>query len=213
MLIGICGKSGSGKSTLARSIIEGQKNNSYIEDENDRFKELLYERIRNEFVNTYGKLDYNAIHVDVDKIGHKALLDEDVKKELINSFGKEILSDEVIDRKKLGDLVFNSRSEMKKLSDITWRYMEKEIDSIIENNKDKVIILDWILLPLTKYFKMCRYRILLDVDYELRKSRVLLRDNISEDDFELRDSSSIEYDKDDFDFVITIKEAKRVLKI
>ena len=48
-----------------------------------------------------------------------------------------------VDRKKLGKIVFSNKEEMKKLESITWNYMEKEIDKIILNNKEKVIILDY----------------------------------------------------------------------
>ena len=144
----------------------------------------------------------NAIHLDIDKIGHKALLNENVQKELINSFGNGILENEKVNRKKLGDIVFNSRNEMSKLSEITWNYMQEEIDKIISNNKDKIIILDWLLLPKTKYFNMCNIRILIDVDYEIRKKRCMLRDNITEESFDLREKASINYNSDDFDFVI-----------
>ena len=94
----------------------------------------------------------NAIHLDIDKIGHKVLLLPKIQEELINSFGKSIIKEKTIDRKKLGEIVFDSRKEMKKLSDITWKYMQIEIDKFININKDKIIILDWLLLPITKYF-------------------------------------------------------------
>ena len=35
--------------------------------------------------------------------------------------------------------------------------------------KSNVIILDWILLPITKYFDQCDIKILLDIPYEIRK--------------------------------------------
>ena len=143
----------------------------------------------------------NSIHVEIDKVGHKALMDENVKKELVKSFGEKLLNDNVVDRKQLGDIVFNSRHEMNKLTDITWEYMQKEIDKIIDDNKNNIVILDWLLLPKTKYFDMCDYKVLLDVDYETRKQRCMLRDNISEDKFDLREKNSVGY-YNDFDYVI-----------
>ena len=116
-------------------------------------------------------------HLEIDKVGHRALLNEEVKKELINEFGEHIIKDNNVDRKKLGDTVFNSREKMQKLTDITWEYMQKEIDKFIEDNKDKVVILDWLLLTKSKYFDMCDIKILLDVPYEVRKMRAIKRDN------------------------------------
>lgn len=44
--------------------------------------------------------DNEAIHLDIDKFGHKVLLLPEVKKELMLSFGKTIFSNNTIDRKK-----------------------------------------------------------------------------------------------------------------
>lgn len=143
-----------------------------------------------------------AIHCDIDKIGHKALLDETVKKELINCFGEEIITGNKVDRKKLGNIVFASPREMDKLTNVTWSYMQKEIDNIIMSNNDKVIILDWVLLPKSKYFNKCKLKILLDIPYEIRKERALIRDNIDEKAFKLRDDSSAPFNADDFNLVI-----------
>lgn len=157
----------------------------------------------------------NAIHLDIDKIGHKVLMIEKVKKELIKSYGNNILTDKNIDRKKLGDIVFNSRLEMKNLSHITWKYMQIEIDKFLIDNKDKIIILDWLLLPISKYFDKCDVKVLLDISYELRKERAIKRDNIKEEEFDLREKASISFDKYKFDYVIKDNnkiEIKRLVK-
>lgn len=146
--------------------------------------------------------EYDAVYLDIDKIGHKVLTYEDVKCELVKSFGSKILFNHNVDRKKLGELVFNSREKMNKLSLVTWKYMQIEIDNIIFNNKGKVIILDWILLPITKYFSMCDVKILLDIPYEVRKERAMLRDNISSEDFDLREKASIDFKVGDFDYIL-----------
>lgn len=153
----------------------------------------------------------DVVYLDIDKIGHEALLVDEVKEELLSSFGNSIFENGYVNRKVLGDIVFNSRKEMKKLSDITWEYMQLKIDKALVDNQDKVVILDWILLYTTKYFKMCDIKILLDIPYEVRKERAMKRDNISEEKFDLREKASIDFDKTDFDFVIE-KEDKDVLK-
>lgn len=114
-------------------------------------------------------LPTKATHLDIDKVGHKVLSFPEVKEELKNSFGKSIINLGQIDRKKLGEIVFTSRKEMNKLTEITWKYMQMEIDDYLGENKDKVVILDWLLLPHTKYFDMCDMNILLDIPYEVRK--------------------------------------------
>lgn len=155
----------------------------------------------------------NAICLDIDKIGHNVLLFPEVKKELINSFGEAIIKENTIDRKKLGEIVFNSRNEMGKLSDITWKYMQIEIDKILNLNKDKIIILDWLLLLNTKYFDMCDIKILLDVPYDVRKKRAMKRDNITEEDFDLREKASIDFDETLFDYIFKADDEKKVERL
>lgn len=151
------------------------------------------------------------IHIDVDKIAHDVLKDNMVKEELVSIFGSGILSNKDIDRKKLGSIVFNSKDKMDILSKITWKYMKLKIDEIIDNNKDKIIVIDYILIYETEYFKNSDIKILLDVPYEIRRDRCILRDSISEEDFKLRENGSIEYNKDDFDYVLeSVKDLKKV---
>ena len=78
-----------------------------------------------------------AIHLDIDKVGHRSLLLPNVKEKLVNSFGNSILKKDMVDRKKLAKIVFNSKEAMNKLTDITWKYMQIEIDNFLNTNKDK----------------------------------------------------------------------------
>ena len=162
------------------------------------------------------KHNNNAIHLDIDKIGHQVLLIPEVKKELVKSFGDCIIQENNISRKKLGEIVFASRMEMKKLSDITWDYMQIEIDNFLSENKDNIVILDWILLYISKYFNMCDIKILLDVPYEVRKQRAMKRDNISKEAFALREKASIDFNIKDFDYILDKNEeefVKRLVKL
>lgn len=154
----------------------------------------------------------NSIHIDIDKIGHKSHADEKIKQELINIFSEVILTNNNIDRKKLGKIVFSNKEEMKKLENITWNYMEQEIDKILINNNDKIIILDWLLLPKTKYFETSDLRILVDIPYEIRKQRVLKRDSITEEQFELREKNTIEYDKNEFEYILEENNIDKIKK-
>lgn len=142
------------------------------------------------------------IKLNIDKIGHYVLTLDDVKKELINQYGTEIINNNLVDRKKLGELVFNNHEKMQTLTNITWKHMEKMIDIYINDNKDKIIILDWLLLPKTKYFMMSDIKILVDAPFEIRMNRALVRDNIIEKEFKTREKASMEFCKDDFDYII-----------
>ncbi len=160
-------------------------------------------------------LDYykdKAIHINIDKIGHYVNTISEVLDEEVKCFGESILTDGVIDRKKLSKIVFSDKEEMAKLTEITWKYMDIEISKLISQNEGKLIILDWQLLPKTKYFELSDLRVLLDVPYSIRKERVLKRDNITEEQFDLREAASIDYSLYEFDVVqekLDIDEIKR----
>lgn len=159
------------------------------------------------------KSNNKAIHLDIDKIGHSVLLLPEVKEELIKSFGESIIQKNNIDRKKIGEIVFASRKEMNKLSDITWKYMQIEIDNFLNIHKNKIIILDWLLLPITKYFAMCDIKIFLDIPYDVRKQRVMKRDNITKEAFDLREKASINFDESAFDYVIKENDNKIIKRL
>ena len=164
-------------------------------------------------ISNYLKEEFDAIHCDIDKIGHYVLTLSNVQKALINCFGLEICEEGKINRKKLGQIVFNSVEKMKILEQITWKHMEIEIDRIINQNKDKIIILDWQLLPKTKYLSLCDLKILIDIPYEIRKQRLLKRDNISAEKIDLREKASITYNKNDFDYVFNTNDSENIKRL
>ena len=147
---------------------------------------------------------YNSriMHVDIDKIGHSTHHDPVVKQQLIDTFGIEILTNDEIDRQKLGKIVFCSKQAMSKLEDITWSFMEQQIDNIIANNRDKIILLDWLLLPRTKFFYSSDLRILITAPLDVRMQRAMKRDNITEEKFLQRESSAPLIDESNFEYII-----------
>lgn len=143
----------------------------------------------------------NGIYVDIDKIGHKATSDPNIAKKLCDIFGNGLL-DNIgnIDRKKLGNIVFSDTNKMQILTDITWEYMEQELDKILLQ-KQSYFIFDWALLPKVKYWDMCDIKILVTSDDTVRKKRILARDHISEEYLEKRESATLDYSKLSFDFI------------
>lgn len=148
------------------------------------------------------KYNSNIITLNIDEVGHNVLTNDIVKECLISSFGEKIINQNVVDRKQLGNIVFNSHKEMKKLTDITWFYMEQYIDDFIEKNKEHIIILDWLLLPKTKYFEQSDLKILVDAPLKIRMMRAIKRDNITSEKFLLREKASMSFENLNFDYVI-----------
>ena len=170
-VIGITGKSGSGKTTLAS---------------------LLAKKLECEYI-------------DVDKIGHEALFRPEILDSLCKKFGNDILDDNGnLDRKKVGDIVFASKDKMQILIDLTWEYMKKQLDLALTQDCEFLII-DWALLPdktyCSKYWNRCDCKILVTSNEQTRKNKIIERDHITEEYFNKRESSSLDYSNTQFDYI------------
>ncbi len=139
--------------------------------------------------------------IDIDKIGHESHSDPNVRAKLKEYFGDNIFDrDGSVNRKALGKIVFDDKSKMQLLYDATYSYMVEQIDTLLANCQ--ITVLDYALLPLTKYFELCDVKILVKALQSLRCERVVVRDNISKEKYELRDSNSVDYTAYDFDYTI-----------
>ncbi len=158
--------------------------------------------------NLFCNLSTSFLHIDIDLISHKVINEEEVSHHLLKAFGNTIFKDGKVNRKALSTIVFHDKKKMKILEDITWSAMEKEIDSMIQSHLDKIILLDWQLLPKTKYFDIADRRILVDAPLEVRKKRAISRDSISEEKFLEREKASLNLEKYSFDDILinTTKE-------
>ena len=170
---------------------------------------------------TLESLDDRMLHIDIDLISHQVLTFPEVQEALQNTFGTDVVIDKEVQRKVLGKIVFTTPEQMQKLTDITWHHMEQIIDQIIENNPNKIILLDYVLLPKTKYFDESDLRIWVDTPYETRLERVIKRAvqerGVTPDYFKKRDNSGIDYEEGKYDIVInnvnkekTKEEVKKV---
>lgn len=157
------------------------------------------------------------LHIDIDLISHKIINYEEILKSLVETFGSSILKDGRVDRKELGRIVFTNKDCMQQLEEITWPVMEREIDEMISAHPKSIILLDWQLIPKTKYFKDCDMRILVTAPLEVRMQRAMLRDGISEEKFREREEASLILSEEDFDYVILNEDReymnKEVFKI
>lgn len=140
--------------------------------------------------------------VNVDKIGHQATNNEKISQKLCEVFGNCIRNENgKIDRKKLGNIVFSNQEKMNQLTEITWDYMQQVLDEILKQEPE-ILILEWALLPsVSKYWKQCDVKILIKADDKIRKDKVMKRDGITEEYFEKRDASSMDYSQFQFDSI------------
>lgn len=143
----------------------------------------------------------NCQHIDVDKISHKALAQPEIISALCNEFGNQILNENgSINRKKMGEIVFVNKNKMKFLEDLTYAYMQECLDNILSQD-DEFIIFEYMLLPRTKYWNMCDSKIFVTADDVERKKKVIERDHISEEYFNKREASGLDYSHLSFDYI------------
>ena len=154
---------------------------------------------------TLGKIlseKWDCRTINVDQIGHKATENNEIAEKLCKIFGKEILGkDQKIDRKKLGNIVFQDKNKMDTLTEITWGYMQNILDEIIKKEQKEIIILEWALLPISKYWEKSQIKILMTANDKERKNKVIERDNIKEEYFLKRESNALDYKLYKFDYI------------
>ena len=120
---------------------------------------------------------------DADKIAHEVSDPGGAAyAELVREFGSEILCDGGrIDRKKLGRIVFSDREKLKKLNEITHKYVYAELQRRIDGCRADVMVLDVPLL--FEKGSPIRYDLTVAVtaDSETRLARIMARDGIDRD--------------------------------
>ena len=139
----------------------------------------------------------NTCYIDCDEVSHRAL--ELSKEKIASLFGTSVVKEGRIDRKELGSIVFNDKEKMYMLNQVIW----DTIENIIEGEKEegKILIVDGIRVHELKTWGLA-FKVLIKADNEKRKEYAILRDNISEEEFNMRDKNSIDYTSFKFDYVI-----------
>jgi dephospho-CoA kinase len=130
---------------------------------------------------------YGYEAIDVDLIGHEVL--EDKKREIVKVFGEGILKGEHINRKRLGDIVFNNHTKKQELEAIVHPEMVSRVKEIIKNKKD--VVINAALLTEMGLFSLCDTVIGLEVEEEVAVKRGMARDMISREEAALRVKAQI----------------------
>lgn len=123
------------------------------------------------------------------KKGYKVIDTDIISKNIANNlevisqielvFGTEYVLNGQLDRKKMGDLVFNNKEANKKLTDIIHPIVKKQVVNEIKLCKDEIVFVDVPLLYEAKFDSLCHYVICVYTNYENNLSRLMKRDNIT----------------------------------
>ncbi len=119
--------------------------------------------------------------IDCDKITHDVLLIEEVKDKIVNQFGLQVLnSDNTINRKVLGKIVFEDKVKLKLLEQIEFPYILNEINNKISDNEG-LVFLDAPLLIEYQLQYLVDKIIVIKCNKEIQLQRLISRDKISEE--------------------------------
>lgn len=133
--------------------------------------------------------------IDADKISREILNNTTALDEIFDYFGDEVKNpDGTLNRKKLGNIVFNDDVKLIKLNSITHPKIKQIIDSRINEykiNNEKMVIVDAPLLIEANFCELVDKILLIVCDEEVQITRIIKRDNCSREDAILRIKSQM----------------------
>lgn len=136
--------------------------------------------------------ELGAYVIDADEISREITKPQmPAYNDIVNKFGSEILNpDKTINRKKLGEIVFNDRELLKTLNQITHPRIiteeKRQIKDIQTKDPDAIIVINAALLIETERYKEMDKVIVVYIDEETQIKRLMQRDGLTEKEAEMR---------------------------
>ncbi|MBQ7986378.1 MAG: dephospho-CoA kinase [Clostridia bacterium] len=123
--------------------------------------------------------------IDCDLVSREIMAkDTPCAKEVVECFGDSFLENGEINRKKLGKIVFSDSEKLKKLNEITHKYILTDIYNKMEKEESDVVCADG--ATLIESGISCDMMVGILADKEIRKKRIMERDGLSDEDAALR---------------------------
>ena len=137
-----------------------------------------------------GALESFSVRVlDADAVYHELLISNSEMKTKIGSGFSGVLIGNAVDRKKLGEIVFNDPAALLKLNSITHRYVDAEIDQRLANweaQGETIAAIDAIALIESGRADKCDVVVGVTAPVEMRIARIMERDGITRRQAEVR---------------------------
>lgn len=148
-----------------------------------------------------------AEYIDADIITHNIYEKNEVKNFLYREFN-------TINRKEIGKIVFSNKESLEKLNEFMHKSIIEEIDIRIKKSNKKYVFADIPLLYELKLEYMFDKIVVVYASRDVQISRIMKRNNLSEDDAIKRIESQmdIEYKRERADYVIENMETIEMLK-
>lgn len=150
--------------------------------------------------------------IDADRIYH-SLVEKTTPclLEICEFFGKEILLLQGgLDRKALAKIVFSDREKLKRLEKITHKHIKAQILKEIEGFS--VCAIDAAVLIGSEIAQLCEWIVAVVADKNIRKKRIMQRDNLSsaEADERIASQRSDDFYRKNADFVVENNDGKNI---
>ncbi len=119
--------------------------------------------------------ELGALVIDADQLARDAIeRGSEGFDELIATFGDSILSNGLVDRRALGELVFRDIDAKKRLEAIIHPIVRREFEEAVQSlEQDQILIYEIPLLFETKAMERFDYIVTVEADMQLRKDRLL----------------------------------------
>ena len=145
--------------------------------------------------------ELGAYIIDADKIARQVVEPEKPAwLEIVKFFGRDIINkDKIINRKRLGEIIFNDPVKRRKLEEIVHPRVIEEENRLVEEyrrkNPDGIVIIDAALLIEAGSHKRVDKLIVVYADKETQVKRLMERDGLRQTDAEKRIASQLPLDK------------------
>lgn len=109
----------------------------------------------------------------------KQLLNGQLKQDAIDCFGPELYPNDLLDTKRMAQLVFQDKEALEKLNNLVHPAVGKAFKDFVEKNKNaQIVVKEAAILFETGAYKSCDFVILVCAPLEKRISRVIQRDGV-----------------------------------
>ncbi len=130
--------------------------------------------------------EWGACVIDMDRVAkeiqsHNVTVLDEIKK----TFGESVVKDNKLMRKKLGEIVFSDKNELKKLNKIMIPVMTERLKKIINEKKKqgvKILVIDAAILFEAKWEKFAQEVWVVYIPKELQIKRLIKREQIGRDE-------------------------------
>jgi dephospho-CoA kinase len=133
--------------------------------------------------------EMGAFTLNCDVIYHQLLTTSIKMKTEIETYFKEVSTNGEIDRSKLAKIVLSDADSLKKLNQITHKFIKNEIEQRIDSFKKqggKIVAIDAIALIESGQSEKCNIVVGVTASPEVRMSRIINRDSLTNDLAQLR---------------------------